>query len=103
MLIASFTGSRRYMSQHFKDALALYRAIGHPSLFLTMTCKTKWPEIQEMMKSLPGVDVCDVPDVVARVFKLKLDQFMVLIKKENYFEKCIGGITTRFFLIFVFV
>lgn len=92
ILPASFTGSQRYMSQHFKDALALCRAIGHPTLFLTMTCNTKWPEIKEMMKHKPGVDVCDAPDVTSRVFKLKIDQLMHLIKKENYFGKCIGGI-----------
>lgn len=86
ILPASFTGSQRYMSQHFKDALALCRVIGHPSLFLTMTCNTKWPEIQQMMKSLPGVGVYDAPDVVSRVFKLKLDQLMELIKKKNTSE-----------------
>ncbi|XP_074342043.1 uncharacterized protein LOC141679438 [Apium graveolens] len=58
-LVTNHQKTIRYMSQHFKDALALCRAIGHPSLFLTMTCNTKWPEITEMMKSLSGVD--DLP------------------------------------------
>ncbi|WOH01414.1 hypothetical protein DCAR_0520798 [Daucus carota subsp. sativus] len=87
ILPASFTGSKRYMSQYFKDLLALCRSIGHPSLFLTMTTNTKWPEIQEMMKNLPGVNVADAPDVVARVFKLKLDQLMELIKKKHFFGR----------------
>ncbi|WOH08400.1 hypothetical protein DCAR_0727840 [Daucus carota subsp. sativus] len=78
------------MSQYFKDALALCRSIGHPSLFLTMTCNTKWPEITDMMKHLPGVKASDAPDVIARVFKLKLDQLIELIKKKNYFGRCIG-------------
>ncbi|XP_074374145.1 uncharacterized protein LOC141714530 [Apium graveolens] len=95
VLPASFTGSQRYMSQHFKDALALCRDIRHPSLFLTITCNTKWPEITEMIKSLPGVDVCDVPDIVSRFFKPKLDQLMHLIKKKNYFRKCIGEFQKR--------
>lgn len=69
ILPTSFTGSKRYLSQHFRDALALCRSIGHPSLFLTMTCNTKWPEIQEMMKQLLGVDACGAPDVVSCVFK----------------------------------
>ncbi|WOH11486.1 hypothetical protein DCAR_0830973 [Daucus carota subsp. sativus] len=90
ILPASFTGSKRYMSQYFKDSLALCRSIGHPSLFLTMTTNTKWPEIQDMMKHLPGVSVADAPDVVARVFKLKLDQLMGLIKKKHFFGRCIG-------------
>ncbi|XP_074352737.1 uncharacterized protein LOC141691884 [Apium graveolens] len=78
------------MSQYFKDSLAICRAIGHPSLFLTMTCNSKWPEIQEMLKLLPNVDPVDAPDIVSRVFKLKLDQLLDLIKKKNYFGKCIG-------------
>ncbi|XP_017221469.2 uncharacterized protein LOC108198216 [Daucus carota subsp. sativus] len=90
VLPASFTGSKRYMSQYFKDSLALCRAIGHPTLFLTMTTNSKWPEITEMMKHLPGVNVCDAPDVVARVFKMKLDQLIDLIKKKHFFGKCIG-------------
>ncbi|XP_074327785.1 uncharacterized protein LOC141665699 [Apium graveolens] len=90
ILPASFTGSQQYMSQYFKDSLAICRAIGHPSLFLTMTCNSKWPEIQEMLKLLPNVDPVDAPDIVSRVFKLKLDQLLDLIKKKNYFGKCIG-------------
>ncbi|XP_074351884.1 uncharacterized protein LOC141691036 [Apium graveolens] len=90
ILPASFTGSQRYMSQYFKDSLAICRAIGHPSLFLTMTCNSKWPEIQEMLKLLPNVDHVDAPNIVSRVFKLKLDQLLYLIKKKNYFGKYIG-------------
>ncbi|XP_074356564.1 uncharacterized protein LOC141696304 [Apium graveolens] len=92
ILPASFTGSQRYMSQYFKDSLAICRVIGHPSLFLTITCNSKWPEIQEMLKLLPNVDPVDAPDIVSRVFKLKLDQLLDLIKKKNYFEKYIGDL-----------
>lgn len=92
ILPATHTGSQRYMNQYFKDSLAICRTIGHPSLFLTMTCNTQWPEIQSMMEFFPGVDVADKPDVIARVFKLKLDQLIDLIKNKHYFGKCIGGI-----------
>ncbi|XP_074347204.1 uncharacterized protein LOC141686038 [Apium graveolens] len=63
--------------------------IGHPSLFLTMTTNTKCPEIWRMLKHMPGVDVADAPDVVARVFKMKVDQLMDMIKKKNCFGRCI--------------
>ncbi|XP_074365247.1 uncharacterized protein LOC141706372 [Apium graveolens] len=89
ILPATHTGSQRYMNQYFKDFLAIYRTIGHPSLFLTMTCNTQWPKIKKMMEYLPGVDVANKPDVIARVFKLKLDQLLDLIKNKYYFEKCI--------------
>ncbi|XP_074336915.1 uncharacterized protein LOC141674090 [Apium graveolens] len=67
--------------------------VGHPSLFLTMTTNAKWPEIQRMLKYMPGVDVADAPDVVARVFKMKNDQLMDMTKKKNCFGRCIGGST----------
>ncbi|XP_074361920.1 uncharacterized protein LOC141702133 [Apium graveolens] len=66
ILPTSFTGCKCYMTQYFKDSLAICRTLGHPSLFLTMTTNTKWPEIQRMLKHMPGVDVADAPDVVAR-------------------------------------
>ncbi|XP_074356265.1 uncharacterized protein LOC141695964 [Apium graveolens] len=90
ILPATHTGSQRYMNQYFKDSLAICRTIDHPSLFLTMTCNTQWPEIKIMMKFFPGVDVADKLDVSARVFKLKLDQLLDLFKNKNYFGKCIG-------------
>lgn len=73
------------MLQYFKDSLAICRSIGHPSFFLTMTCNTKWPEIQRMLDYMPGVSVYDAPDVVSRVFKMKLDQLVDFIKNKNYF------------------
>ncbi|XP_074327665.1 uncharacterized protein LOC141665579 [Apium graveolens] len=87
ILPASFTGSKRYMNQYFKDALAICRMLGQPSLFLTMTTNIKWPEIQRMLKFLTGVDVVDAPDVVARVFKMKVDQMVDQIKNKNYFGR----------------
>ncbi|XP_074346637.1 uncharacterized protein LOC141685437 [Apium graveolens] len=90
LMIRPDEGSQRYMNQYFKDSLAICRTIGHPSLFLTMTCNTQLPKIKQMMEYLPGVDVANKPDVIARVFKLKLDQLLDLIKNKNYFGKCIG-------------
>ncbi|XP_074346939.1 uncharacterized protein LOC141685752 [Apium graveolens] len=90
ILPASFTGSKRYMNQYFKDAMAIRRTLRHPSLFLTMTTNTKLPEIQRMLKFLPGVDVVDAPDVVARVFKRKVDQLLDQIRNKNCFGRCIG-------------
>ncbi|XP_074373870.1 uncharacterized protein LOC141714237 [Apium graveolens] len=73
--------------QYFKDAMAICRTLGHPSLFLTMTTNIKWPEIQRMLKFLPGIDVVDAPDVFARVFKMKVDQLLDQIKNKNYFGR----------------
>lgn len=42
----------------------------------------------------------DAPDIIARVFKLKLDQLIDLIKNKNYFGRCIGSEFYNFFILF---
>lgn len=88
ILPASFLGSRRYMQQCFQDAIAVCRHIGLPDIFLTMTTNPMWDEIIHMMKNMPGCLPVDSPDVIARVFKLKLEQIVDDIKNKGYFGKC---------------
>lgn len=92
ILPAGFVGSKRYMQQNFQDALAVCRHVGHPDIFLTMTCNPMWDEIMQMLKLIPGGTSVNNPDIVARVFRLKLDQILDDIKKKSYFGVCIGGI-----------
>lgn len=94
ILPANFTGSQRYMNYYFKDSLVICRTIGHPSLFLTMKCNTQWPKIQAMLEYLLDVDVVNAPDIIAHVFKLKLNQLIDLIKNKSYFGRCIGSNTS---------
>ncbi|XP_074324215.1 uncharacterized protein LOC141661129 [Apium graveolens] len=90
ILLAGFVGSKCYMQQKFQDALAVCRHVGHPDLFLTMTCNSMWDEIQQMMKLIPGGTPQNNPDIIARVFRLKLNQLLDDIKKKLFFGKCIG-------------
>ncbi|XP_074336540.1 uncharacterized protein LOC141673679 [Apium graveolens] len=83
-------GFKRYMQQNFQDALAVCRHVGHPNIFLTMTTNPLWDEIQRMMEFLPGCHYSNSPDIISRVFCLKLDQLTHDIKKKSYFGKCIG-------------
>lgn len=92
ILPASFVGSARYMHQNFLDSLTICRNIGYPSLFLTITCNPYYEEIKHMMTNLPTSNPEDYPDIIARVFKLKIDQLYDIIKNKSYFGKCIGGI-----------
>lgn len=73
ILPSGYVGSKRYMQQNFQDALAVCRHIGHPDIFLTMTTNPTWPEILEMMKIIPFGTPVDNPDIISRVFKLKLN------------------------------
>ncbi|XP_074323560.1 uncharacterized protein LOC141660472 [Apium graveolens] len=74
ILPARFVGSKRYMQQNFQDALAVCRHVGHPDIFLTMTCNPLWDEIQKMMEFVPGCKTENYPDIISRVFRLKLEQ-----------------------------
>ena len=62
ILPASFTMGDRFMSEYYKDAMALVREYGKPTFFVTVTCNTKWPEITEQLK--PGQSVFDRSDIV---------------------------------------
>lgn len=91
ILPAGFVGSRGYMQQNFQDALAVCRYVGHPDIFLTMTSNPLWDEITQMLKLIPNATSSDNPDIVARVFHLKLQQLLDDIQKKEYFGKCAGG------------
>jgi helitron helicase-like protein len=56
---SSFTGGARYMIQNYQDAMAICRWYGYPDLFITFTCNSRWPEIQDTYKkgdSIPKID-----------------------------------------------
>lgn len=59
------------MHKLYQDSMAIVRKHGKPDLFITVTCNHNWPEIKREL--LQGQGVLDRPDLVARVFKLKLD------------------------------
>lgn len=91
ILPAGFVGSKRYMQQNFQDALAVCRYVGHPDIFLTMTTNPLWDEITQMMKVIPHATPQNSPDIIARVFHLKLQQLVDDIRKKSFFGKCVGG------------
>ncbi|KAI9103507.1 hypothetical protein K1719_023130 [Acacia pycnantha] len=84
ILPSSFTGGARYMMQNYQDAMAICRSKGYPDLFLTFTCNPAWPEIQRFCHK-HFVKPCDRPDMLARIFKIKLDCLMKSIKEEKIF------------------
>lgn len=91
ILPSSFTGGPRYMAQCYQDSMAICRWAGPPELFLTFTCNPKWPEIKEFLKKFPGQRPEERPDLVDRVFKIKLDQLIHDLTKGKHFGKTRGG------------
>ncbi|XP_074318083.1 uncharacterized protein LOC141654868 [Silene latifolia] len=85
----------RLFQQFLEDsccAIESERWFGNPHLFITFTANPKWPEIEAMLQLIPGQKVEDRPDIVARVFRLKLKQLMHCLKKDEYFGATIAEI-----------
>ncbi|KZW00083.1 hypothetical protein EXIGLDRAFT_568543, partial [Exidia glandulosa HHB12029] len=69
-LPSSFMHSPAWTNANVADCLALRRALGNITLFITLTCNPKWPEI--LSELLPGQTAQDRPDVTMRAFKARL-------------------------------
>jgi hypothetical protein len=86
----SFTGGPRYMFNNCQDAMGICKRFGYPDLFITVTCNSNWSEIRDFVTER-GLTASDRPDIVCRVFKLKLDEMMSDFKKKEIFGKVIAG------------
>ncbi|GMF16693.1 unnamed protein product [Phytophthora fragariaefolia] len=63
-------GSRRNMYKHYQESMAIVREYGNPDAFITMTCNPRWVEIVVLLPDDQTAQ--DRPDIVARVWQLKL-------------------------------
>ena len=70
------------MHEHLQDAMSYVRKYGHPNLFITTTTNPNWPGIKDSL--LPGQDH---PDIVAHVFRVKLQKLLEMPKSEMIFGK----------------
>ncbi|XP_016649779.1 PREDICTED: uncharacterized protein LOC103332554 [Prunus mume] len=94
ILPSSYTGSARYMLNNYQDAMAICRQYGHPDLFITFTCNVKWPEIVREFDAKPGYKPEDRPDIVSRLFKMKLDDMISYIKSGKPFGEVEAEVCT---------
>uniref|UniRef100_A0A0N4Z359 Helitron_like_N domain-containing protein n=1 Tax=Parastrongyloides trichosuri TaxID=131310 RepID=A0A0N4Z359_PARTI len=78
-ILKSLTGGPKWYKFKEQNALAVQRHFGKPDLFITFTCNPKWPEIVESLPS--GVPSIDRPDIVCRVFCLKLKILINMLRK----------------------
>jgi len=63
---------------------------GKPDLFITFTCNPKWREITDNL--YPGQSATDRPDLVCRVFKMKLKCFLEDIFKHGVLGKVLSHV-----------
>ena len=76
------------MQQEFQDSLALAHRYGSPDIFLTFTCNPKWKEIVSQLG--PGETANDRPDIVIKVFKMKVNAFLHDLTKLHIMGKCVA-------------
>ncbi|KAM3270518.1 hypothetical protein P3S67_028720 [Capsicum chacoense] len=58
----------------------------YPDLFITFTCIPKWPEITRFV-GRRGLKTEDRPDILSRIFKIKLDHLIKNLKANQIFGK----------------
>ncbi|XP_047137902.2 uncharacterized protein LOC124814343 [Hydra vulgaris] len=90
ILPSSYVGSPRALKENFEDAMAVIKKYGKPDLFITFTCNPKWREIVENLN--PGQTANDRPDLVCRVFKMKLKFFLEDIFKHGVLGKVVSHV-----------
>ncbi|XP_047136847.2 uncharacterized protein LOC124813603 [Hydra vulgaris] len=90
ILPSSYVGSPRALKENIEDAMAVIKKYGKPDLFITFTCNPKWREIVENLN--PGQTANDRPDLVCRVFKMKLKFFLEDIFKHGVLGKVVSHV-----------
>ena len=77
----SFERGMPARAQLLNDTLSIYAKYGKADYFLTMTCNPMWEEIQSNL--LQNETALDRPDLVHRVFDLKVKELVKDIRKKN--------------------
>lgn len=83
ILPSTFINSPRYLHEYTQDAFSYVRIYGRPDLFLTFTCNPSWKEITDEL--IPGQRPTDRHDIIARVFRQKVQKFVALLTKGYIF------------------
>lgn len=92
LLPSTFVGGPRYYRECYSDAMAIVRKYGKPDLFITFTCNPKWTEITSSLK--PGMSPNDRPDLLVRVFRMKLRSLIRELSEKAVFGPIKGRIHT---------
>ncbi|KAL5537409.1 hypothetical protein UlMin_045836 [Ulmus minor] len=73
--------------------MALVQVFGKPDIFLTITCNPNWSEIKEELE--PYEEPQNKPDLVARIFRAKLEE----LKNEIFKKQIFGPIAAYVYVI----
>ena len=78
------------MHMNYQDAMAVVRRYGKPDYFITFTASPAWPEISENLP--PGEHAVNRPDLVARVFHLKLKALLKMLIVPLVLSSIVTGV-----------
>ena len=79
VLPSTYIGSDRYMRQKMHDIIAILNTLSHLDVFMTMTCNSYLPEIQNAL--LPSQRADDRLDLCDRVFRMKFKLLLMHLKE----------------------
>ncbi|XP_042979937.1 uncharacterized protein LOC122310117 [Carya illinoinensis] len=85
ILPSSFIGGPRDMQKKYMEVMGLVQRYGKPDIFLTMTCNPNWQEISNELRL--HEESQNRPDLVARVFRAKLEELKDRLFKQQIFGK----------------
>ena len=89
ILPSSFTGSPKQMFELYQDSMSIVRKYGKPDLFITFTCNPKWEEITSAL--ILNQKAADRPDLIVRVFRMKLRELITDICKKSRPREALGS------------
>ena len=84
-LPASVPGSRGYQNRLLDDGMSVVDRLGKPTLFITFTCNSNWPEIVSQL--MPGQSAAELSAITNRVFKMRLNNLMAKLRSGHYFGR----------------
>ncbi len=79
------------MRQKMHDIIAISNSLGHPDVFITMTCNPYWPEVQSAL--LPEQGAEDRPDLYDMVFRMKLKLLLQNLKDSRTFGRVLAHVS----------
>ncbi|GFY14242.1 ATP-dependent DNA helicase [Trichonephila clavipes] len=83
ILPSTFVNSPRYLQEYTQDAFTYVQTYGRPDLFVTFTCNPSWQDVTQELMS--GQKATDQHDIVAHVFRLKVQKLMNVVTKGKVF------------------
>ena len=79
------------MQENYQDAIAICHVHGPPDPFTTFTCNPKWTEINEALLIESGQRTVDRPDIVVKLYNMKLNEHLSYITDGHAFGPVKAG------------